>query len=110
MKIFISLLVLSVFGVGNIAHANSKRQCLEGNFPSCKTVMNEFGRTSKKDGAVSFFSSACASQNLKVACEVLSVKPDEALKKTLSLAHPSSALFVISGNKLNKIYVIKTIE
>lgn len=107
MKNLLAIILCFCF---NFSFASTKSECLSGNFTSCKVKMNNYGRTSKKDDAVDFFSQSCSSENLKIKCEIISVDPSNSLKKVMALAKTSSALFTISGKKFNKIYIMSEIQ
>ncbi|MBL7542645.1 MAG: hypothetical protein JNL11_02465 [Bdellovibrionaceae bacterium] len=82
-------------------------ECLSGNFNSCREVFNKFGSQSEKSGAVELFEKACSAQTLNVSCQIISVKKSETLKKTLEMAKVDpSGTFIMSGQKLDKIYQI----
>lgn len=90
--------------------AATKTECLGGNFSACKQIFRHFGSTSERTGAVEFFAEACASENLKIACEVISSDKAETMRKALELAQPEGALFTIDGVKVDKIYRISSLE
>lgn len=101
-----------VFGlfVGSTSFAATPKDCLAGNFAACKEIFNKYGSSSDKAGAVEFFASACASQDLRVVCQVTSTEKSETLKKTLDLARSETALFVMNGKNLDKIYQITQLK
>lgn len=90
--------------------AATKTDCLSGNFSACKEILNKYGSTSDRNGATEFFANACASQNLKVICEVISTEKSETVKRSLEVASTNSAVFVISGPKVDKIYKVSAIK
>lgn len=105
-----SLYVLLVIFGTQTSFGATKNECLNGNFEACKKIISDYGSTSDKTGAIDFFENACSSQNLKINCQIVSVKQSETLKKSLELANYSSAQFIVTGSKINKIYLISPTE
>lgn len=104
MKILFFCLSLLVYAFSLGA---TSAECLSGNFNSCREVFNKYGSQSDKSGAVELFEKACSAQTLSVSCQIISVKKSETLKKTLEMAKTDPAgTFVVSGQKLDKIYQI----
>lgn len=103
---FKKLFFIFVFLILAETKAATSEQCLNGSFTACKEVFNKFGSQSDKNGAVELFEKACSSQLLKVSCLTTSVLKENTLQKSLELSKPNSGLFVISGNKIDKIYQI----
>jgi hypothetical protein len=90
--------------------AATKNECINGNFESCKEIVNGYGRTTDKSGATEFFAAACASQNLKISCQIITSDKSETLKKTMDFYSKDSALFVMNGDKTDKIYKIVQVK
>lgn len=88
------------------ARGATRVDCLSGNFTVCKEIINKYGNTTDKTGAAQFFASVCSSENLNITCDIISVNKSETLQKLLKMANSDSAMFVIDGSKLDKIYRI----
>jgi len=98
--------IIFSFLLAQYSFGTTKNDCVDGNFAACKEIFNHYGSTTDQNGAADFFASACASQNLKITCEVISTDKSETLKKILEVAGMNSAVFVINGTKVDKIYKI----
>lgn len=107
MKLFFASIF---FFAGANCFAATPKDCVSGNFAACKEIFNKYGSTSDKAGAVELFTNACASQDLRVVCQVTSIEKAETLKKALELAKPETALFVMSGKNFDKIYQISQLK
>lgn len=104
MKIFAVLIGLIWI---QFASAAPEAECLAGNFKSCKKVFDYYGSTSKDGGRFDFFAKVCASENLRVDCQVLSVEDSELTQKLLEVASSDTGVFAVGGKKLAKLYIVK---
>lgn len=92
------------------AQAATQKDCLDGSVSVCKEIINEYGATSNRTGAVEFFAKVCASEKLKLKCQVTSVLPSETLKKAMEVHTAGSSSFIIDGLTLSKIYQIEPVK
>jgi hypothetical protein len=99
-----------VFLLGQHSFSATKSECLSGDYSACKDIFNQYGRSSEKIGAIEFFGDVCASQNLKVTCEVFSIEKSETLRKTLELGRAESSIFIMSGAKVDKLYRLSSLS
>ncbi len=105
-----SLSVMIILLGSQITYGATKAECISGNFAACEKIIRDYGSTSDKTGATEFFSNAWSSQNLSINCQIISVSRSETLKKSLELAGKNSAQFIVTGSKVDKIYLISSAE
>lgn len=103
----IGIAIFSIF-IGQYSFGATKTECFDGSISACTEIMNDYGRTSNKRGAIEFFNTACASQNLRVNCQIITTDKSETMKKALEVARVDGALFVMSGSKADKIYLMSS--
>ncbi len=103
------LMTALVLSASQYSFAMPEKDCLGGSFPECQRIFNQYGSQSNREGAVEMFVKACSSQKLQVICQITSSSKSETLKKSLELAKTNSAIFVINGSELDKIYQISKV-
>ncbi len=104
------LLLIFLFSGAQESFGATEKQCLDGSFAACKEIFDHYGSSSNKQGAAELFARACASQHLRVACQITTADASETLKKTIELAKPEASTFVIDGKLINKIYSFSSIK
>ena len=107
MKFILGWIVFLCF---QAAQAATQQACLDGSVSACKEIFNDYGRTTNRNGAVEFFAKVCASEKLKLQCQVMSASPSETIKKALELHKADSSSFIIDGLTLSKIYQIDPVK
>ena len=100
---------LALVGSNALAAATAG-ECVGGAYAACQELIDRYGATTDKRGAVELFARACASPDLRVVCRITSTRKAETLARMLELSRPGSAQFVMNGKDLDKIYQMSQVD